>query len=38
MAEQTQGMTPEMWKQFVAPQSPVMAGLMGNYAEQSRTM
>ena len=38
MAEQTQGMTPEMWKQFMAPQSPMMAGLMGNYAEQSRTM
>jgi polyhydroxyalkanoate synthesis repressor PhaR len=33
LAEQTQGMTPEMWKQFLGGQ-----GLMGGYAEQSRAM
>lgn len=38
MAEQTQGMTPEMWAQFMGAQSPMVGGLMGNYAEQSRTL
>ncbi len=33
LAEQTQGMTPEMWKQFLGGQ-----GLIGGYAEQSRAM
>ena len=33
LAEQTQGMTPEMWKQFLGAQ-----GLIGGYAEQSRAM
>jgi len=38
LTEQTQGMTPEMWTQFMSAQSPMVQGLMGNYAEQSRTM
>lgn len=33
LAEQTQGMTPEMWKQFLGAQ-----GILGGYAEQSRAM
>lgn len=33
LAEQTQGMTPEMWKQFLGGQ-----GIIGGYAEQSRAM
>ena len=33
LAEQTQGMTPEMWKQFLGAQ-----GIIGGYAEQSRAM
>ena len=33
MAEQAQGMTPEMWAQFMAA-----PGLMGGYGEQSRQM
>lgn len=33
LAEQTKGMTPEMWKQFLGGQ-----GLIGGYAEQSRAM
>ena len=33
LAEQTQGMTPEMWKQFLGGQ-----GIIGGYAEQSRAI
>ena len=38
LAEQSQGLTPEMWSQFMRLQSPVMQGVMGNYLEQSKTM
>ncbi|MCZ2407156.1 MAG: polyhydroxyalkanoate synthesis repressor PhaR [Burkholderiales bacterium] len=38
LAEQAQGMTPEMWKQFMGAQSPLAAGLMGGYTEQSRAL
>ena len=38
LAEQTQGLTPEMWAQFMNLQSPMMKGLMGNYMEQSQSM
>ena len=38
LSEQSQGITPEMWSQFMGTQSPMVQGLMGNYAEQSRTM
>lgn len=36
MTEQTQGLSPELWKQFVNLQSPMMQGMMGAYMEQSR--
>ena len=38
MADQSQGVTPEVWAQFMSTQSPMLQGLMGNYAEQSRSM
>ena len=38
MSEQSQGLTPEMWAQFVNAQSPMMQGMMGNYVEQSKTV
>jgi len=38
LAEQSQGLTPEMWSQFMRLQSPVMQGVMGNYLEQSSKM
>ena len=38
LAEQSQGLTPEMWTQFMNLQSPMMKGLMGNYVEQSQNM
>ncbi len=39
MAEQSKGLTPEMWAQFVNTQSPAtMQGMMGNYMEQSKTL
>ncbi len=38
LAEQSQGVTPEMWAQFMSVQSPMMQGLMGNYVEQSKNM
>ena len=37
MAEQSKGFTPEMWTQFLSPQSPAMQGMMGNYVEQSKS-
>lgn len=39
VAEQAHGMTPEAWAQFMGgAQMPSAPGLMGNYAEQSRTL
>jgi polyhydroxyalkanoate synthesis regulator protein len=38
LAEQSQGLTPEMWTQFMGMQSPVMQTVMGNYLEQSKRM
>lgn len=38
MAEQSKGLSPEMWTQFVNAKSPVMQGMMGAYVEQSKTM
>ena len=38
MSEQAKGLTPEMWTQFMSPQSPVYKGMMGNYMEQSQSM
>ena len=36
LAEQSQGLTPEMWSQFMHLQSPLMQGAMGSYLEQSK--
>jgi len=38
MAEQSKGMTPEAWSQWMSTQNPVMQGLMGNYMDQSKAM
>ena len=38
LAEQSKGVTPEMWAQFMNMQSPMMQGMMGNYVEQSKNM
>ena len=38
LAEQSKGLTPEMWSQFLTMQSPLMQGVMGNYLEQSKNM
>jgi polyhydroxyalkanoate synthesis repressor PhaR len=38
MAEQSKGMSPEMWAQFISAQSPMMKGMLGNYVEQSKTV
>lgn len=37
-AEQSKGLTPEMWAQFVAMQSPVLQGMMGGNLEQSKNI
>ncbi len=37
-AEQSKGLTPEMWAKFVAMQSPVLQGMMGGNLEQSKNM
>ena len=37
-AEKSKGLTPEMWTQFMALQSPVLQGMMGGSPEQSRNM
>lgn len=38
MTEQSKGLSPEMWAQFVNAKSPVMQGMMGAYVEQSKTV
>ena len=38
MAEQSKGLSPEMWAQFMNSQSPMMKGMMGTYVEQSKTV
>jgi polyhydroxyalkanoate synthesis repressor PhaR len=37
MTEQSSGLNPEAWKQFMNLQSPMMQGMMGTYMDQSRT-
>jgi polyhydroxyalkanoate synthesis repressor PhaR len=37
MTEQSSGVNPEAWKQFMNVQSPMMQGMMGTYLEQSRS-
>ena len=36
MTEQSKGLSPEKWAQFMNAQSPMMQGMMGNYVEQSK--
>jgi polyhydroxyalkanoate synthesis repressor PhaR len=36
LTEQSKGMTPEMWAQFMNMQSPMMQGVIGSYMEQSQ--
>ena len=38
LAEQSKNVTPEMWAQFMNMQNPMMQGMVGTYAEQSKTM
>lgn len=38
MSEQSKGLSPEMWAQFMNSQSPMMKGMMGTYVEQSKTV
>lgn len=38
MTEQSRGLSPEAWSQFMGAQSPLMQGMMGNYVEQSKNM
>ncbi len=38
LSEQSKGLNPELWSQFVQNQSPLMQGLMGSYVEQSKNL
>jgi polyhydroxyalkanoate synthesis repressor PhaR len=38
MTEQSQGLTPEMWSQFMAMQAPMMQGLVTQNLEQSKNL
>jgi len=38
VAEQSKGLSPELWTQFLNGQAPGVQGVMGNYLEQSRHM
>jgi polyhydroxyalkanoate synthesis regulator protein len=38
MAEQSKTITPEAWSQFMNMQNPMLQGMMGTYAEQSKQM
>ena len=38
MAEQSKGMSPEMWAQFMNAKSPMMQSMMGAYVEQSKNV
>ena len=38
LAEQSQGASPEAWKQFMSMQPPTMQAMMSNYMEQSQNM
>ena len=37
-SEQSKGLTPERWTQFLALQSPVLQGMMGGSVEQSKAL
>jgi polyhydroxyalkanoate synthesis repressor PhaR len=38
MAEQSKGLSPEMWAQVMSVKSPMMQGMMGTYVEQSKNV
>ena len=38
LAEQSKGLSPEAWAQFMSSQAPLMQGVMGTYLEQSKSM
>lgn len=38
LAEQSKGLSPELWSQFMRMQSPLMQGMMGNYVEQNKNI
>lgn len=38
MAEQSKGLSPEKWAQFMNAQSPMMQAMMGTYVEQSKSV
>lgn len=38
LAEQSKGLTPEMWTQFMAMQAPMMQGLVAQNLEQSKNL
>ena len=38
MAEQSKGLSPEMWAQLMNAKSPMMQGMMGAYVEQSKNV
>ena len=38
LAEQSKGLTPEMWNQFMAMQAPMMQGLVAQNLEQSKNL
>jgi len=37
-SEQTKGLSPEMWTQFLVAESPALQGIMGGSLEQSRSL
>lgn len=38
LGEQSKGLSPEMWTQFISMQAPLMQGLMGGNLEKSKNM
>jgi polyhydroxyalkanoate synthesis repressor PhaR len=38
LSEQSKGLNPELWSQFMQSQSPLMQGVMGSYVEQSKNL
>jgi polyhydroxyalkanoate synthesis repressor PhaR len=38
LAEQSKGLSPEVWAQFLNQQSPLVQGAMGSYLEQSKQL
>ena len=38
LSEQSKGLNPDLWTQFIKNQSPLMQGVMGSYVEQSKAL